>query len=168
NAGTALGAALHAWHGVGGQTKRLDAGSYYLGPDFTVQEFKEALENCKLRFRLLETVPARIQAAVSHLENNHILAWMQGRMEFGPRALGNRSILASPHDPYSTENLNTFIKRREGSRKFAASVPAEVASEYFEVGPNARYLATVSRVKPKYAKQFESAVLGGGLVRVHT
>ena len=67
---------------------------------------------------------------------------MHGRMEFGPRALGNRSILASPLDPYSTENLNQYIKHRESFRKFAASVPAEVASEYFEVGPNARFLAT--------------------------
>ena len=168
NAGTALGAALHAWHGVGRQTKRLDAGSYYLGPDFTVQEFKEALENCKLRFRLLETVPARIQAAVTPLENNHILAWMQGRMEFGPRALGNRSILASPHDPYSTENLNTFIKHREASRKFAASVPEEIASQYFETGPNARHLATVGRVRPEYKEQFRGAILSGDAVRVHT
>ncbi len=168
NAGTALGAALYAWHGAGGQAKRLDAGSYYLGPEFTVQEFKEALENCKLRFRLLETVPARIQAAVSHLENNHILAWMQGRMEFGPRALGNRSILASPHDPYSTENLNTFIKHRESSRKFAASVPVEIASQYFETGPNARHLATVGRVRPEYKEQFRGAILSGDAVRVHT
>jgi carbamoyltransferase len=168
NAGTALGAALHAWHGVGQQNKRLDAGSYYLGPDFTVQEFKEALENCKLRFRLLETVPARIQAAVTPLENNHILAWMQGRMEFGPRALGNRSILASPHDPYSTENLNTFIKHRESSRKFAASVPEEIASQYFETGPNARHLATVGRVRPEYKEQFRGAILSGDAVRVHT
>jgi carbamoyltransferase len=168
NAGTALGAALHAWHGIGRQTKRLDAGSYYLGPEFTVHEFKEALENCKLRFRLLETVPARIQAAVSHLENNRILAWMQGRMEFGPRALGNRSILASPHDPYSTENLNTFIKHREASRKFAASVPLEVASQYFETGPNARHLASVGRVRPEYKEQFRGAILSGDAVRVHT
>ncbi len=168
NAGTALGAALHAWHGVGGQTRRLDAGCYYLGPDFTVQEVKEALENCKLRFRLLETVPARIDAAVSQLENNHIVAWMQGRMEFGPRALGNRSILASPRDPYSTENLNTFIKHREESRKFAASVPAEIASEYFETGPNARHLASVGRVREQYKEQFRGAILSGDAVRVHT
>jgi carbamoyltransferase len=168
NAGTALGAALHAWHGIAGKSNRLDAGSYYLGPDFTAQEVKEALENCKLRFRLLETVPARINAAVSQLENNHIVAWMQGRMEFGPRALGNRSILASPRDPYSTENLNTFIKHRESSRKFAASVPAEIASEYFETGPNARHLASVGRVHPQYQEQFRGAVLSGDAVRVHT
>ena len=168
NAGTALGAALHAWHGVAEQTKRLDAGSYYLGPDFTVQQVKEALENCKLRFRLLETVPARIDAAVSQLESNHIVAWMQGRMEFGPRALGNRSILASPRDPYSTENLNTFIKHREESRKFAASVPAEMASEYFETGPNARHLASVGRVRSQHKEQFRGAILSGDAVRVHT
>ncbi len=84
---------------------------------------------------------------------------MQGRMEFGPRALGNRSILASPRDPYSTENLNTFIKHREASRKFAASVPAEMASEYFEAGPNARHLATVGRVRPQYQEQLRGAVL---------
>jgi carbamoyltransferase len=173
NAGTALGAGLHVWHALmeksaAGKSARLDAGSYYLGPDFTVQEVKEALENCKLRFRLLETVPARIGAAVAQLESNHIVAWMQGRMEFGPRALGNRSILASPRDPYSTENLNTFIKHREASRKFAASVPAEIASEYFETGPNARHLASVGRVRPEHKEQFRGAILSGDAVRVHT
>jgi carbamoyltransferase len=89
-------------------------------------------------------------------------------MEFGPRALGNRSILASPLDPYSTENLNVFIKHREPFRKFAASVPAEVAGEYFETGPNARFLATVGRVKPAYRKTFAAATLGEDLIRVHT
>ena len=168
NAGTALGAALHAWHGVAGQTNRPDAGGYYLGPGFTVQEVKEALENCKLRFRLLETVPAMIDAAVAQLESNHIVAWMQGRMEFGPRALGNRSILASPRDPYSTENLNTFIKHRETSRKFAASVPAEIASEYFEAGANACHLASVGRVRAQYQEQFRGAILADDFVRVHT
>ncbi len=168
NAGTALGAALHAWHVVAGNTKRPDAGSYYLGPGFTIAEIKEALENCKLRFRLIETVPALIGAAVAQLENNHIVAWMQGRMEFGPRALGNRSILASPRDPYSTENLNTFIKHRESSRKFAASVPVEIASKYFETGANARHLATVGRVRPEYKEQFRGAILAGDSVRVHT
>ena len=89
-----------------------------------------------------------MRRTVEQLNDNRIVAWMQGRMEFGPRALGNRSILASPLDPYSTENLNTFIKHREPFRKFAASVPAELCAEYFEAGPNARHLATVGRVRP--------------------
>jgi carbamoyltransferase len=126
------------------------------------------LENCKLRFRYLLTTDEVVEAAIQQLNDNHIVAWMHGRMEFGPRALGNRSILASPLNPYSTENLNRFIKHREGFRKFAASVPAEVASEYFDIGPNARYLATVGRVKAKYRETFESAILGDCWVRVHT
>jgi carbamoyltransferase len=92
---------------------------------------------------------------------------MQGRTEFGPRARGNRSILASPLDPYSTENLNTYIKHRESFRKFAASVPAEVAGEYFETGPNARFLATVGRVRPQHRSRFQGAILTDDLIRVH-
>ena len=94
--------------------KRIDAGSYCLGPSFSAAEIKQVLENCKLRFRLLATVPEMIAAAVDRLKDNRIVAWMQGRMEFGPRALGNRSILASPQDPYSTENLNTFHQASRG------------------------------------------------------
>src|SRR5205085_239658 len=88
-------------------------------------------------------------------------------MEFGPRALGNRSILASPLNPYSTENLNVYIKHREGFRKFAASVPEECAAEYFEVGANARYLATVGKVKARHRDVFSAALLGADLIRVH-
>ena len=105
---------------------------------------------------------------MAQLNDNNIVAWMHGRMEFGARALGNRSILASPLDPYSTENLNTFIKHREPFRKFAASVPAELAAQYFEVGPNARYLSTVGRVKPEHRDKFAAAILADDLVRVHT
>jgi carbamoyltransferase len=168
NAGTALGAALNVWNEVLGQASRIDGGSYCLGPSFSAAEIKQVLENCKLRFRVLATTPEMIGAAVDRLKENRIVAWMQGRMEFGPRALGNRSILASPQDPYSTENLNAFIKHREALRKFAASVPAELASEYFEAGSNARHLATVSRVRPKHKEQFRSAILANDLVRVHT
>jgi carbamoyltransferase len=126
------------------------------------------LENCKLRFRYLNTIDELVDSAVRDINDQKIIAWMQGRMEFGPRALGNRSILASPLNPYSTENLNVFIKHREPFRKFAASVPAELQAEYFEVGPNSRYLATVGRVKPAYRQTFQSAILGADLVRVHT
>jgi carbamoyltransferase len=168
NAGTALGAALNVWNELPGDPTRIDLGGYCIGPCFSAPEIKQVLENCKLRFRLVDTTPEMIGAAVDLLKENRIVAWMQGRMEFGPRALGNRSILASPQDPYSTENLNAFIKHRESVRKFAASVPAEVASEYFEAGSNARYLATVSRVRPKYKEQFRGAILANDLVRVHT
>jgi carbamoyltransferase len=168
NAGTALGAALSVWNELLGETQRIDGGGYCFGPSFTAQEIKQVLENCKLRFKVLATTPEMIGAAVDQLKDNRIVAWMQGRMEFGPRALGDRSILASPQDPYSTENLNTFIKHREAVRKFAASVPAELAGEYFDAGPNARHLATVSRVRPAHREKFRGAILAQDLVRVHT
>jgi carbamoyltransferase len=109
-----------------------------------------------------------IDTAVKRLADNQILAWFQGRMEFGPRALGNRSIFASPLNPYSTENLNVYIKHREAFRKFAAAVPVELAGEYFEAGANARFLATVSRVRKEHRKTFEGALLDGDRIRVHT
>jgi carbamoyltransferase len=168
NAGTALGAVFHAWHNVYRQTARASMGNLCLGPGFDAEEIKRVLENCKLRFRYLLTSGELVDTAVRELEDHKIVAWMQGRVEFGPRALGNRSILASPLNPYSTENLNIYIKRREPFRKFAASVPAEVCSEYFEAGPNARFLATVGRVRPAYRATFESAILVRDLVRVHT
>ncbi len=168
NAGTALGAALYAWHNFFEQEERIPFRTLCLGPAFAANEIKQVLENCKLHFRYLLTEGELIERAVSLLGENKIIAWMQGRMEFGPRALGNRSILASPLDPYSTENLNVYIKHRERYRKFAASVPEEVAGEYFDAGPNGHFLATVGRVKPKYKDVFSAAVLGADYVRVHT
>ncbi len=167
NAGTAIGAVLETWHGTYGQERRVHLETMCLGPAFTAAEIKLVLENCKLRFRYLVTSDEVIQSTVEQLNDNRIVAWMQGRMEFGPRALGNRSILASPLDPYSTENLNIFIKHREPFRKFAASVPAELCGEYFIAGENARNLSTVGRVKPEHRERFAAAILSGDLIRVH-
>ncbi len=140
----------------------------FLGPAYSPEAIKRVLENCKLRFRFLMTEGELIQQAIRALNDHKIAAWMQGRMEFGPRALGNRSILASPLNPYSTENLNVYIKHRESFRKFAASVPEELADKYFETGPNARYLATVGRIRPEYREMFSAAILGTDSIRVHT
>ncbi len=168
NSGTALGAAAHAWHEVLREPRRIAFPTLSLGSSYTAEEIKKVVENCKLGFRLLATSNEMISNVVGLLEDDQIVAWMQGRMEFGPRALGYRSILASPLDPYATENLNQFIKHRDSYRKFAASVPAELASEYFEVGENAGHLATMSRVKPAHRERFASAILGDGWIRLHT
>lgn len=162
NAGTALGSALYAL----GESTPLR--TLCLGPEYKPAEIKQILENCKLGFRFLLTQGELIEEAVRALTGNEIVGWMQARMEFGPRALGNRSILASPLNPYSTENLNIYIKHRERFRKFAASVPEELAPEFFEAGANARFLSTVSKVKSKHRETFSAALLGNELIRVHT
>jgi len=87
------------------------------------------------------------------------LGWFEGRAEFGPRALGARSILASPLGRYVNENLNHFVKHREKFRPFAASVTAERAGEFFEFHESSRFLASVGRVKPAHRKTFESNLL---------
>jgi carbamoyltransferase len=168
NAGTALGALAYAWHHTLGETRRMTMGNGCLGPESDAEDIKRVFENCKLRFKRFLTAGEVLDTAIDQLRRDRIVAWMQGRMEFGSRALGNRSILASPANPYSTENLNVFIKHREPYRKFAASVPAELAGEYFEVGANARYLATVGRVRDAHREKFANAIMGDGLVRVHT
>jgi len=167
NAGTAIGAALYAWHATYNHAERVPFENLYLGPSYTAEEIKKVVENCKLRFRYILTTDEMIETAIEQLTENRIVAWMHGRMEFGPRALGNRSILASPLNPYAAENLNTYIKHREPFRKFAASVPAEMAAEYFDTGPNARFLATVGRVRPEHRERFATAILHEDLIRVH-
>ena len=169
NAGTALGAVLDAWHGAFRQERRVALDDALPGPGLHARRRSSRCSKTASCASTTCSPPTKlIHSAVEQLSDNKIVAWMQGRMEFGPRALGNRSILASPLDPYSTENLNMFIKHREPFRKFAASVPAELAREYFEVGPNARFLATVGRVRPAHRKRFAAAILADDLVRVHT
>jgi carbamoyltransferase len=168
NAGTAIGCALHAWHHVFRRTERKPLKNMFLGPEYDREQIKQVLENCKLRFQYLMTDDQLVNTAVKRLADHQIVAWFQGRMEFGSRALGNRSIFASPLNSYSTENLNVYIKHREAFRKFAASVPEELAPEYFEGGSNTRYLATVSRVRPAHKKTFEAALIDGDRLRVHT
>jgi carbamoyltransferase len=167
NAGTSLGAALHTWAHVLGRAERKPLENMFLGPQFDQERIKKVLENCKLNFGAMLTDEEIVDTAVDRLGANQIVAWFQGRTEFGPRALGNRSLLASPKNPYSTVNLNEYIKRREDFRKFAASVPEGRAADYFEYGENARFLATVSRVKPEHRDKFEGAVLDGDRIRVH-
>lgn len=168
NAGTAIGAVYHVWHQLRRHQRRTQPSTMFLGPSAGPEEIKQVLENCKLKFQHIRSQDQMLATAVKLLGEQKIIAWMHGRMEFGPRALGHRSILASPLDAYSTENLNVYIKHREPFRKFAASVPAELATQYFEVGPNARNLATVGHVRPEHKETFAAAILGkGDLIRVH-
>lgn len=162
NAGTAIGAAYAASTG-----ERFALESLALGPAYSAEEIKQVLENCKLSPKFLLTTDKLIQSALHELSEQKIIAWFQDRMEFGPRALGNRSILASPLDPYATENLNSFIKHREAFRKFAASVPAELATKYFEASDNSRNLASVATVRPEYLERFTPALLGSNGIRLH-
>ena len=169
NAGCSLGAALYTWHhllGNKGRDYKMD--DLYLGPRFGEGEIKSVLDNCKLQYEYYLTDHKLVDEVARLLANGRIAGWFRGPMEFGPRALGTRSILASPVSEVMGENLNSYIKHREDFRPFSASVPEECAAEFFEPSALTRFLQGVSRVLPEKRQLIPAAVFGDGIARVHT
>ena len=167
NAGTALGAAYLSRKKIKGHSGRAPLSSLAIGLHATSQEMKAVLDNCKISYRYLTGEDQTIEEAVSLLLRDKIVAWCQGRTEFGHRALGNRSLLASPFSEYVVENVNQFIKHREEFHPFALSVPAERAADYFQASPNCRFMASLAALTRPVAG-LERFAFHGNAVRVHT
>jgi carbamoyltransferase len=150
DAGGAVGAALAAYHLHKG-LPRVAAGEdtmsgAYLGPSYTQPEIEERLRAVGARFRVLEEV-ALLEACVDLLARQKVVGWFQGRMEFGPRALGARSILGDPRSASMQSHLNLMIKRRESFRPFAPSVLAEEASQWFDLDGASPYMLLTANVR---------------------
>jgi carbamoyltransferase len=155
NEGTALGAAWLAWHQRLDRPRVQPAASPYWGPGYSNEEIKSVLDNCKATYHWCDSENDKINEAGLLLQAGKIVAWYQGAAEFGPRALGNRSLLASPWSPYVKENLNEYVKHRESFRPFALAMPEEDCSEYFDYSPNARFLTTMATANEKGRKLLE-------------
>lgn len=167
NAGTSLGAACLAWHQTLQKPRTEGICHAYLGPRFDRQEVKDILDNSKSRYLLPNTEERKLDAAARLLQAGKIVGWFQGAAEFGPRALGDRSVLASPWAAYVKENLNDFIKHREWFRPFAISVPEEDAPQYFEASRQCRFMNSVATVRAGVGGLPESFLLPNGQVRLH-
>jgi len=167
NAGTSLGAASLAWHQVLQKPRTQPVDNVYLGPRFDRQAVKDVLDNTKSRYVLPNTEDRKLDAAVQLLQGGKIVGWFQGAAEFGPRALGNRSVLASPWAPYVQENLNDFIKHREWFRPFAISVPEEDCPRFFEASRQCRFMNSVATLRPESECLPESLLLPHRQVRLH-
>jgi carbamoyltransferase len=171
NAGTALGAVYHVWHQVRRNPRRGGMQSLFLGPGYVAEEIKQVLENCKLRFRYLRSTDDMLGHAVRMLGEHKILAWMQGRMEFGPRALGNRSIVARPTEGSINQSLNERLSRTE-FMPFAPSVLAEHAEGVFEnVAKSARclpFMTITCQVRPEWKARIPAVVHVDGTARPQT
>ncbi len=150
DAGGALGAALLGWHQYLGQARQVNGkkdsqrGSY-LGPSFSQEEIRRFLEGQGAAFKELTREEAPEQVA-DLIQAGKVIGWFQGRMEFGPRALGARSILGDARSPQMQEQMNLKIKFRESFRPFAPSVLRERASEYFEIDAESPYMLLVAPV----------------------
>jgi carbamoyltransferase len=130
NAGLAVGVALAA---SGGRRPLPGGVNPFLGPKYERDDIKLTLDNCKLSYEYLSEGQV-IDVTVDALQKGRLVGWFQERMEWAHRALGNRSILASPLSPYVLDNLNVFLKHRERHRAYGFSVPEEDAVRFFN-GP---------------------------------
>jgi len=169
NAGCSVGAALYVWHCAMGNRERVYKMEHaFLGPRFDDQEIKSVLDNCKISYQYFLTEEKLIVEVARLLAESKIAGWFRGSMEFGPRTLGARSILASPTVEYMRDNLNAYIKHREDFRPFSAAVPEERAEEFFEPSALTGFLQGVSRVREGKRALIPAAVFGDNLVRVQS
>ena len=150
DAGGALGAALASYHGFAGAPRRVNGcgdrmRGAYLGPEFSHADIEKRLRATGARFSVLSDDDL-VAASARELAEERALGWFQGRMEFGPRALGARSILADARSPRMQSILNLKVKFRESFRPFAPSVLREHLSEWFEMDTDSPYMLLVADV----------------------
>ena len=164
DAGCAIGAAMLSLP-TGVDTVSLR--SPYLGAGFTAAEIEEALAPHLLRLPEPLSDEDLVEQVAALLEEGRIVAWFQGRAEFGPRALGARSFLADPRRDEIREDINAKIKKRELFRPFAPSVTEEAAADFFEIDQPSPYMNIVSKVRPARRSEIPAVTHTDGTARVH-
>jgi carbamoyltransferase len=155
DAGGAIGAALTGWHEHRGEPRLLTGHDGmqggFLGPRFRDREIRETLDGYGAAYQLA-TDEGMAEAVAKAIDDGKVVGWFQGRMEFGPRALGGRSIIGDPRSARMQSVMNLKIKNRESFRPFAPAVLAERVSEYFELDRPSPYLMLVVPVREELRK----------------
>jgi carbamoyltransferase len=167
DAGGALGAALAVWHQHLGQERKLNGSrdlmdGSFLGPAYAQSDVEQRLAGAGARFTVVSDDDV-IEKTATSLAAGEAVGWMQGRMEFGPRALGARSILGDPRSPTMQKTLNLRVKYRESFRPFAPAVLREDLSEWFELDADSPYMLLVADVKRERRRRMtneEEALFG--------
>ena len=150
--GLAIGAALHTYHSVLKQPRRHELKNSYLGPEFSDSRIQSALQSAGVKYRKLDRA-ALLDATAEQIAAGNVIGWFQGRMEWGPRALGNRSIVAHPGLANMKDVLNARIKHREWFRPFAPSIMADHQHEYFEHDHPSPFMLHVYKIRPEKRKE---------------
>ena len=167
DAGTSMGSALYYHHQVMGSPRKYRFKSPYLGLEYSAEEIERSLKEHSLKYSQVNNIAAE---TARHIAQGKIVGWFQGKMEAGPRALGNRSIVADPRDPLMKDRLNARVKRREYFRPFAPSVLEEKTLEYFLMpkGQMSPYMILVGDVRPEKQALIPAVTHADGTARVHT
>ncbi|MET7737694.1 carbamoyltransferase C-terminal domain-containing protein [Streptomyces sp. NPDC005402] len=166
DAGAAVGAAFLQWVEHSGQAPKVPADQIYLGEAIDKAEVAKAVAASGVSRVAKVEDPAAVAAAA--LADGLVVGWCQGRMEFGPRALGNRSILADPRDPRMPDKINMHVKFRESWRPFAPSVLADRNAEWFEPAIESPYMLIALNVRPDRRESVPAITHVDGTARVQT
>lgn len=164
--GTSLGAALYYFHNVlQNKIENKYQTDVYLGPSFSNEKILQMLDTYKIPYKKSENIALD---TANLLADGNIIAWFQGSMEFGPRALGNRSILADPRDERMKDKINKNVKFREPWRPFAPSILMDYAVNYFEDVIESPHMTVSFRVKEEMRNSIPAAVHIDGTARIQT
>jgi carbamoyltransferase len=167
DAGTSIGAALSVWHERLHQPRAFVMQHAYYGPEYSDREILAELESAGVAWRRLSETELVDQTA-AQIAAGKVVGWFQGRMEFGPRALGNRSILADPRRSDMKDLLNSRIKHREHFRPFCPSVLAECVSDFFETSYPSPFMVTAYRIKGDRLRDIPAVTHADGTGRLQT
>lgn len=148
--GTCLGAAYSVWHRTLGKTERFHMEHAFWGPEYDDARHRRAVSLTGAGIREFPTAEAAVPLVASLIAEGNVVGWYQGRSEWGPRALGNRSILANPAIPAMKETINARIKRRESFRPFAPSVLRADVAAYFEQDIHSPFMMHVVKIRPEW------------------
>jgi carbamoyltransferase len=147
DAGGALGTAFFIYNTLLDKKRVYQMDKAYFGPEFTNQEIKNFLDFHKVKYKYYQDTAGLIKDTAKLIKNQFVVGWFQGRMEYGPRALGNRSILADPRNPENQDRVNLKIKFREDFRPFAPTVLEECLNDYFDIDRPSPFMLLVCQVK---------------------
>jgi carbamoyltransferase len=172
DAGLALGAAFYVWHEVLGRPRGFQMSHAYWGPGYSASEIKAAMEEKNLFEAGLDIsdLPEEqiVEDAARHISEGDVVGWFSGRAEWGPRALGNRSILADPRRPGMKDILNRRIKHRESFRPFAPSILAESVVEFFEAAHPSPFMTFAYPLRQEKLQSLSAATHVDGTCRLQT
>ncbi len=166
--GTAIGAAFHCWHERLGRTERFHMEHTFWGPEHGEAAIRRALVGNPFPVRECADLDEVVEVAAALIERGAVTGWYQGRSEWGPRALGNRSILANPAIPDMKERINRKIKRRESFRPFAPALLRSEVARYFEQDIASPFMMHVVKFRPEWREAFPAVTHVDGTGRLQS